>query len=135
MGSLEDDITPFAREALDLFGETITIHNDTFLGEDPDEGTFQWDDEAPFDVQGRVLQNQRPMEEGDNSSQQVTGEYHIFVPSTTDVRDGRGDNEVRASEIVDSSGNIYDVIRVTDEHNGLIRCQCTMEGPENANAT
>lgn len=135
MGSLENDITPFAREALHLFGETITIHNDTFLGEDPNEGTFEWDDEAPFDVQARVLQNQRPMEEGDNSSQQITGEYLIFVPSDADIRDGRGDNQERASVVVDSSGDRYDVIRVTDEHNGLIRCQATMEGPENANAT
>lgn len=133
MGSLENEIAPFARDALDLFGETVTIQNETYVGEDPNEGTFDWDDEAPFDVQGRVLENQRPMEEGENATQQVTGEYHVFVASDTDVRDGRGDNQERASTIVDSDGNNYDVIRITDEHNGLIRCQCTMEGPGSAN--
>lgn len=129
MGSIEDEIAPHAQDALDLFGETVTVHNQTHDGQHPTEGTAEWTDEAPFDVQGRVLENQRPMEEGDSSTQQITGEYHVFVPSDTDVRDGRQSDTVRASVIEDSDGNTFDVLRVTDEHNGLIRCQCSMEDP------
>lgn len=129
MGSLEDNLAPAMGKSLSLFGETITIHNESYDGQHPDEGTAQWIDESPFDVQGRVIENQRPMEEGDTSTQQVTGEYHIFVESGTDVRDGRLSDETRASVIEDADGNTYDVLRVTDEHNGLLRCQCSMEDP------
>lgn len=129
MGSIENEISPHARDALRLFGESVTIINDSYDGLHPQENTAQWTGEAPFDVQGRVLENQRPMEEGDSSTQQITGEYHIFVPSDTDVRDGRQSDTTRASVIEDSAGNEYDVLRVTDEHNGLYRCQCSMEDP------
>lgn len=129
MGSIEGDIAPHARDALDLFGETVTIENDSYDGQHPQENTAQWVDESPFDVQGRVVENQRPMEEGDTSTQQITGEYHVFVPSNTDVRDGRNSDTTRASVIVDADDNRYDVLRVTDEHNGLYRCQCSMEDP------
>lgn len=129
MASIEDDLSPAMDMALDLFGETVTIHNQSYDGQHPQENTAQWVDESPFDVQGRVVENQRPMEESGSSSQQVTGEYHIFVDSEVDVRDGRLSDEIRASVIEDSDGNTYDVLRITDEHNGLIRCQCSMEAP------
>lgn len=129
MGSLESEIAPAMNRGLDLFGETITIQNETFDGRHPDENTLEWVEETPFDVQGYVVENQRPMEEGETATQQITGEYHIYVDSTVDVRDGRNSDEVKASVITDSDENHYDVIRVTDEHNGLYRVQATMEDP------
>lgn len=129
MGSLESDITPHAREALDLFGESITIQNQAYLGDDPDEGTAQWDTPTETTVQGRILENQRPMESTDGSTQRMTGEYHIFVASDVDIRDGLQSDETRASRVIDSDGDSYDILRVTDEHNGLIRCQASMEEP------
>lgn len=129
MGSLESDIAPHAREALDLFGESVTIQNYTHAGTDPDEGTAIWTEDSPVSVQGRILENQRPMESTDGSTQRMTGEYHVFVASSVDIRDGLQSDETRASVVVDSDGNSYDILRVTDEHNGLVRCQASMEEP------
>lgn len=129
MGSIEDEITPHARDALDLFGEPVTIQNYTHTGTDPDEGTATWSEDTPVEVQGRILENQRPMEGEQLSTQQVTAEYHAFLPSNVTVHDGLDSDTVRASVLTDSDGRKYGVLRVTDEHNGLYRCQCSYEEP------
>lgn len=129
MGSIKDVLSPAMGMSLDLFGETITIQSYSHDGRHPEENTHQWIEESPFDVQGVILENQRPREVESSSTQQITGEYHIFVDSDVNVNDGRQSDTERASVITDSDGNTYDVLRVTDEHNGLYRCQCSMEDP------
>lgn len=128
MGEIEDDLMPHARDALDLFGEPITVQNYTYEGTHPGEGTPQWSEDDPVIVQGRITENQRPMEGGDTSGQRVTGEYYAFLPNDVGVEDGLQSDTVRASVLIGSDGFRYDVLRVMDEHNGLYRCQCSYEG-------
>lgn len=130
MGSLEDIMTPSMDLALDLFGEQLQIQNFSYDGEHPEEGTPEWTEDTIITVQGRILQNQRPMESGDSSSQQISAEYHAFVPSDTELHDGLRSDEEKSSTIIDSDGYQYDVLRIVDEHNGLYRCQCSFETPQ-----
>lgn len=127
MATIDETLAPAMRTALELFGEQLTIHNETYVGTHPQERTSQWEDAEPITVQGRITENQRPMDAGDTSSQRVSGEYHIFLDAEADVRDGRSSDQERASTITDEAGNRYEVLRVTDEHNGLVRCQASAE--------
>ena len=127
MVNIEQTLSGPMADMLSMFGEEITIINYTYEGEDPYEGTVSWNRESPITVQARVLEAGEQVEVNTSSGQRVTGEYQVYVASTIDILDGLQSDSQRASVVIDSDGYRYEVLRVTDEHNGLYRCLCSYE--------
>lgn len=105
------------------FGERLTLYTDTYLGRDPDEGTPDWDEDTTgTEVSGRIEQRDQSDQFETTTGEQITGQFFIYVPKNAAVQDGRGDEQERATEAVDESGNRYEVQLVRDQHNGTYRC-------------
>lgn len=103
------------------------VYTDSYEGTDPATGRDLWTpDDTGTECVIRVEQVDQPAPlELQGEGEEHTADAVIIVdPDEVTVNDGTGDFD-RASEIVDeSTGERYRVLRIRNEHSGVLRCDC-----------